>query len=76
MSEQYASSIISRGYHIDVESENCLVYGAEKMIATIGLKDVVVVDMPDAILIANKNKAQDVKKLLDKLKAEGKHLYL
>lgn len=76
LSENYDSSMISKGYHIDVNSEGCLVYGGDKMIATIGLRDVVIVDTPDAILIANKNKAQDVKKLLDKLKEEGKHLYL
>lgn len=76
LSEGYGSSMISKGHHLDVDSENCLVYGANKMIATIGLKDVIIVDTPDAILVANKNKAQDVKKMLDKLKGEGKHLYL
>jgi len=76
LSESYDSSIISRGHHIDVDSEGCLVYGADKLIATVGLKDVMIIDTPDAILIANKSKAQDVKKLLDKFKEEGKHLYL
>lgn len=76
LSEAYNSEIISRGYHIDIGSKGCLVYGNDKMIATIGLKDTIVVDTPDVILIANKNNAQDVKLLLDKLKAEGKHLYL
>ena len=76
LSESYSATMISRGHHIDIGSSNCLIYGNDKMIATIGLKDVVIVDTPDAILIANKNKAQDVKKLLEKLKEEGKHLYL
>lgn len=76
LSENYSSSNISRGYHIDIDSENCLVYGGEKMIATVGLENVVVIDTPDAILIADKSKSQDVKKLLEKFKEEGKHLYL
>jgi len=76
LAENYDTTMISKGYHLDVGSENCLVYGGEKMIATIGLQNVVVIDTEDAILIANKNKAQDVKKLLDKFKEEGKHLYL
>ena len=76
LSENFGSSNISRGHHVDVGSEGCLVYAGDKMIATIGLKDIVVIDTPDSILIANKNKAQDVKKLLDKFKEEGKHLYL
>jgi len=76
LSENYSSSMISRGYHIDVDSEGCLIYGGEKMIATLGLEDIIVIDTPDVTLIANKHKAQDVKKLLDRLKSEGKHLYL
>lgn len=76
LSESHGSSMISRGYHLDVGSEGCLIYGSDKMIATIGLQDIVVIDTEDAILIANKNKAQDVKKMLDRLKEEGKHLYL
>ena len=76
LSEAHGSTMISRGYHIDVNSSGCLVYGNDKMIATLGLKDVIVIDTPDVFFIADKNKAQDVKLLLDKLKAEGKHLYL
>jgi len=76
LSENYGTLMISRGYHIDVDSDGCLVYGNSKMIATLGLKDIIVIDTPDVILIANKHKAQDIKKLLSKLKEEGKHLYL
>ena len=76
LSNRFESSIISRGHHIDSDSENCLVYAGGKMTATLGLKDVIIVDTPDVLLIANKNKAQDVKKLIDRLKEEGKHLYL
>lgn len=73
---KFGSKIVSRGHHIDAGSENCLVYAGDKMIATVGLSDIIVVDTPDAILIANQDKAQDVKQLLDKFKEEGKHLYL
>ncbi|MFH1910188.1 MAG: sugar phosphate nucleotidyltransferase [bacterium] len=76
LSEKYGQSVVSRGNHVDVDSENCLVYGDKKMIATIGLKDIVIVDMQDTILIADKNKAQDIKKILEKLKDEGKNLFL
>lgn len=76
LSEAHDSTMISRGYHIDVGSKGCLVYGNDKMIATLGLKDAIVIDTPDVFFIANKDSAQDVKLLLDKLKSEGKHLYL
>ena len=70
------SEMIVKGNHIDVDSHNCLVYSEDKMVATIGLKDIIIVETDDAILVANKNKVSEVKKIIDKLKAEGKHLYL
>ena len=35
------------------------------------LKDIVAIAMPDAVLVANKNRAQDVKKVVEKLKRKG-----
>lgn len=76
LSSSFDSNIISRGHHLDAGSEDILVYANDKMIATVGLKNVVIIDTPDAILVIDKNKAPDVKKLIDRVKAEGKHLYL
>ena len=76
LSDSFSSSIISRGHHIDHNSENCLVYAGSKMIATLGLKDIIVIDSADVLLVANKNRTQEVKQLIDRLKSEGKHLYL
>lgn len=69
-------SMIVKGKHIDEKSENCLVHSHEKLIATVGLKDIIIIETNDAILVAHKNKVSDVKKILDKLKEQGKHLYL
>lgn len=76
LSAQFGTAIVARGHHLDHGSQNVLVYAHEKMVATVGLKDVIIVDSPDAILIANKHRAQDIKALLDRIKSEGKHLYL
>jgi len=46
------------------------------MIATIGLKNIAVIDTPDATLIINRDKSQDVKKIIEQLKETGKHKYL
>jgi len=70
------SEMIVKGNHIDVDSHNCLVYSEDKMVATIGLKNTIIVETDDAILVANKDKVSEVKKIIDKLKEEGKHLYL
>lgn len=74
--ENYSSRIVSRGNHIDLDSDGTLVYANNKLIATIGLKDIVVIDAEDVTFIADKTKAGEVKKLLAKLKDEGKHFYL
>lgn len=76
LSAQFGTPIIARGHHIDHESQNVLVYAHDKMVATVGLRDVIIVDSPDAILVASKDRAQDIKALLDRVKSEGKHLYL
>lgn len=55
----------SEGIHID--SKDSLVY-TDKFCATIGLKDIIVVETKDALLVANKHHAQDIKKIIAELK--------
>jgi mannose-1-phosphate guanylyltransferase / mannose-6-phosphate isomerase len=54
---------------VAVDTTNTLVQGDKRLIATVGLSDMVVVDTADALLVAHKSKAQDVKKVVDQLKA-------
>jgi len=64
---------IKKGENLLIDVEGSLVYGPkDKLIATIGLKDVIVVDTKDALLICKKNKSQDVKKIVEKLKENKK----
>ncbi|NCU41965.1 MAG: hypothetical protein EOM19_04580 [Candidatus Moranbacteria bacterium] len=77
MKNRYNSSMIARGNHIDFGSESCFVSGSEKLIATINLKDIVIIESDDAILVANrKTVGTDIKRLIEKLKKEGKCPYL
>jgi mannose-1-phosphate guanylyltransferase len=56
-------------------TENCYVYGSKsngqsgRLIATLGVDNLVIVDTPDALLVANKNKVQDIKKIVAQIKA-------
>lgn len=64
-------------HHVDIGSTNCLVYaGGDKLVATLGIDNIVVVDTPDALLVLNKNKPQEIKTLLDHLKLNGLTEYL
>ncbi|PIR71277.1 MAG: mannose-1-phosphate guanylyltransferase [Candidatus Nealsonbacteria bacterium CG10_big_fil_rev_8_21_14_0_10_40_24] len=76
LSETFKSGMIIKGHHIDHGSQNCLIYAHDKLVATLGLKDVIIVDSPDVTLVAAKDKAQELKQLLDKIKEQGKYLYL
>jgi len=53
---------------IAINSNNNLVHSPEKLVATIGLDNIVIVETKDALLVANKNQVQDVKTVVDKLK--------
>lgn len=62
---------------INLDSSGCLVYAnPDKVVVTIGIDDLVVVDTEDALLVCPKSRAQDVKKMVEKLKAEGLDKYL
>lgn len=65
-------SLVTRGKHIDVGSANCFIHAENKLIATLGLKDIVIIESEDAILVADKNSAGDVKKIIEKLKESNK----
>ncbi|MBD9416656.1 mannose-1-phosphate guanylyltransferase/mannose-6-phosphate isomerase [Pseudomonas sp. PDM16] len=53
-------------------SHNSFVHGTSKLVTLIGMDDVVVVETKDAVMIANKNAVQDVKKLVNTLDAQGR----
>lgn len=76
LKKTHRSDLIVKGNHIDSESKNCFIYGGDRLIATLGLKDTIIIDTEDALFVAHKNSAKNVKKILEKLKKQGKFLYL
>lgn len=69
---------VVRGEHVDFDSADCLVYQTNegKIVATIGLESMIIVDTPDALLICPKARSQDVKKIVQQLKDSEKQHYL
>ena len=59
---------VIQGDVITVDTHNCIICGNKKLIAAVGLEDLVVVDTEDAILICTKDHTQDVKKVIENLK--------
>jgi mannose-1-phosphate guanylyltransferase len=69
------NALISRAQGADwikYNTANSLVSTAKKTIVTIGLQDVMIVDTEDALLVARKDNAQDVKRVIEELKQRNK----
>ena len=56
-----------------VDTSGLLVAAGGRRVAVVGLDDVVVVDTPDALLVTTRRRAQDVKGVVDRLTASGRH---
>lgn len=55
-----------------LDSTGVVVPGTDRVVALVGIDDVVVVDTPDAVLVMSRERAQDVKGIVDALKAQGR----
>ena len=62
--------------HILIDTNNSIIEGNERMIAAIGLKDMLVIDTEDVLLICPKERYQEIKNLVEQLKKEGKDEFL
>jgi mannose-1-phosphate guanylyltransferase/mannose-6-phosphate isomerase len=67
-----AQGNVARGDVHLADTKNALVLAQHRMVACVGLDDVVVIETPDAVMVAHKDKAQAVGKLVSALKAEGR----
>lgn len=67
---------VVNGNIITVNTHNCVIQGENKLIATIGLEDMIVVDTEDATLICSKDHAGDIKKVLENLKICNREEYI
>ncbi len=60
------------GDAVAVDTRNCLVRSTGPLVATLGVSGLTVVATPDAVLVADAGRAQDVKTVVDRLRAEGR----
>ena len=64
------------GPFVGIETADSVFVAPEKLIAAIGVKNIIVVDTEDALLVCSKDRAQDVKKIVEILKDRGRREYL
>jgi mannose-1-phosphate guanylyltransferase len=62
---------INANGHVAIDSSDCLIYSDNRVVATVGVHGLVVVSTPDALLICDRERAQDVKKVVEELAKSG-----
>jgi len=55
------------GKAVMVDSSDCYVQGEKRLVAAVGVRNLVIIDTGDAVLVAERDRAQDVKKVVDQL---------
>jgi mannose-1-phosphate guanylyltransferase/mannose-6-phosphate isomerase len=67
------SGNVAKGDVIAEDSSGCYFYAESRLVSAVGLRDHVVVETKDAVLVAPKDRVQDVKKLVERLRSSGRH---
>lgn len=69
--------VISNSPHVNVDSRDTVLYASEgKLVALVGVEDLVVVDSPDALLVCARDRIEEVKQVVEELKRKGWEEYL
>jgi mannose-1-phosphate guanylyltransferase len=76
LSSRSGSSLVASGRHLDRGSQRVLVHGGERLVVTVGLEDVIIVDTPDALLVCHRDRAEEIKGVLDEIAATAGERYL
>jgi mannose-1-phosphate guanylyltransferase/mannose-6-phosphate isomerase len=63
---------VTRGDVCAIDSRDNLIFAESRLVATVGCEDLVIVETPDAVMVAPKARAQDVKAIVDWLAAQGR----
>jgi mannose-1-phosphate guanylyltransferase len=66
----------TRGQVVALDSRGCVVDSPERLVALLGVDDLVVVDTPDAVLVCRRERAQDVRRVVAELQRRGLDRYL
>jgi mannose-1-phosphate guanylyltransferase/mannose-6-phosphate isomerase len=64
------------GDSIDVGSNNTLVFSQDKLVATLGVNNLMIINTPDAVLVADKSKAQEVKAIISQIEKQKRSEHL
>lgn len=72
INEKDSENNVHQGDVLSYNSTNNLVIAENKLVATVGLENCIVIETKDAVLVADKNSVQDVKKIVEQIKAKNR----
>ena len=64
------------GQHISIDTSNTLAFGGKRLVATMGVQDLVIIDTDDVVMVCSRDREQDVKALVELLKKTGRSQYI
>ncbi|MBI3899070.1 MAG: mannose-1-phosphate guanylyltransferase/mannose-6-phosphate isomerase [Gammaproteobacteria bacterium] len=76
VSEQDGDGNVTQGDVMTHSTRNALVIAQHRLVATVGLEDVIVIETADAVLVAHKSQSQNVRDIVDRLKREKRTEHL
>jgi mannose-1-phosphate guanylyltransferase/mannose-6-phosphate isomerase len=76
LSEKDASGNSLIGDSIDIGSTNTLVFSQDKLVATLGVNNLMIVNTPDAVLVADQSQAQQVKAIISQIEKQKRSEHL
>ena len=76
LSAKEGKDLVASGKHLDRGSRNVLVHGGDRLVVTVGLEDVIIVDTPDALLVCSRDRAEEIKPVLDEIAQTAGERYL
>ena len=76
LSAATGADLVASGRHLDRGSHRVLVHGGDRLIVTVGLTDVIIVDTPDALLVCHRDRAEEIKPVLDEIAGTAGDRYL
>ena len=74
-SEKDGQGNVLRGNVISRDTRNSLIFSTKKLVTSIGVENLIIVETDDALLVCDLRRSQDVKKLVETLKDEERHEY-
>ena len=70
------NDIVAWGETVTIDTKKSIIFSPEKLVATIGLENIIIVETKDALMVCTRERAQDIKKIVEKLEESKLKKYL